>query len=217
MFPPGRAKARDKAIANRVIIPCHDNGDRSSCFLGSTGGRRTRYEDHIQLENEFVRERGQTFRFPFRISILNHNVFPLHVAKFAQTLPKRLKASRYVGGEVVLRNPIRGILEGCCASAATPPKASTVRAIAKSAHFRFWILDFRLSEPEFRKRFNKRVVHQIFQLMKNRQSKVCPGTTIRDLKWSIAGVAVHRSSNPRYRCIRPIRLLPNASFRLAGT
>ena len=52
-------------------------------------------DDHIDLEtHEFGRKVGKAIGISLRISILNDNVFPLHVAKLAQTLPERLKAGR---------------------------------------------------------------------------------------------------------------------------
>ena len=66
-----------------------------SCFLGDTGCRRTSRNDDVDLEvHEFSRKVGEALVFSLGPSILNDNVFPLDVAKFAQTLPECLDAGR---------------------------------------------------------------------------------------------------------------------------
>src|SRR5712692_2876112 len=46
------------------------------------------------------------------------------------------------------RNPIRGTFPGCCASALAPHTVSATTIANSPAHFRFGILDFRLSEEK---------------------------------------------------------------------
>ena len=58
----------------------------------------TTRDDDVYLEtHQFGRERGEAIEFPLCISILNDNVFPLHVPKLAQTLPECLDAGRDSG------------------------------------------------------------------------------------------------------------------------
>jgi len=60
-------------------------------------------------------------------------------------------------GEEVMRNPMRGILVGCCASTLTTHTVSATTIAKSASHFgyfdiaqyRFWIADFRLSETDF--------------------------------------------------------------------
>ena len=48
---------------------------------------RTTGDDDVYLEtHEFGRQRGESIELSLRISPLNDNVFPLHVAKLAQPL-----------------------------------------------------------------------------------------------------------------------------------
>src|SRR2546422_2250073 len=49
-------------------------------------------------------------------------------------------------GELVLRYPIRGTFFGCCACATAPHIASVTTRATIPTNFRFWILDFRLSD-----------------------------------------------------------------------
>src|SRR6266545_3488109 len=91
----------DEPVANGIIIEPHDNGNLNSCFLGGTGWCRTTRDDDIYVEpHEFGREFTQTSWLPLCISILNDNVFALHVTKLAQTLAECLPASRASGREV---------------------------------------------------------------------------------------------------------------------
>src|SRR6266849_4423130 len=53
-----------------------------------------------------------------------------------------------VGSALADTNPIRGTFPGCCASAFTPHTVSATTRATLPANFRFWILDFRLSEKE---------------------------------------------------------------------
>ena len=58
-------------------------------------------DDDIHVEtHELGREVGQAVEFSLRLSILNDNVFTLHLAKLAQTLPECLAAVRASGREV---------------------------------------------------------------------------------------------------------------------
>ena len=58
-------------------------------------GYRTSRDDDVYLEtHKLGRKRRDAIEFPFRISLLNDNVFPLDVSKLAQTLAKRLDAGR---------------------------------------------------------------------------------------------------------------------------
>src|SRR5262249_8913822 len=55
-------------------------------------------------------------------------------------------------GEAVPRNPILGTFAGWCACATAPPTTSTNAMTASPSDFRFWILDFRLSDRELEDR-----------------------------------------------------------------
>ena len=54
----------------------------------------------FRQDGDSGRERGEAIELPLCISILNDNVFPLHVTKLAQTLAKCLPAGRASGREV---------------------------------------------------------------------------------------------------------------------
>ena len=85
---------------------------------------RTTRDDNIYLEtHQLGRKLGQSIEFSLRISVLNDNVFPLHVAEFPQTLSECLGAGRLEEG--TRRYPIRGTFFGCCASAMTATASST--------------------------------------------------------------------------------------------
>jgi hypothetical protein len=90
----GPRQASDDPIPNRISFVRHDNGNRVRRFLGGTGYWRTGRNDNVYLEtHQLGRERGEAIEFSLCISILNDNVFPLHVAELPQTLPERLGAS----------------------------------------------------------------------------------------------------------------------------
>ena len=61
----------------------------------------------------------QPFEFSLRLSIFDGDVFSLHVAKFAQSLPNRLDRKDSASCVAHHRYPIRGTFFGCCASAVT--------------------------------------------------------------------------------------------------
>ena len=65
--------------------------------------------------HQIGRERGKSIEFPVCKSPLNNNVFPLDIAKFAQTLAQRLDAGDVSGREAAL-----DILSGEFSSAAAP-------------------------------------------------------------------------------------------------
>src|SRR5205809_5962746 len=88
--------------------------------------------------------------------------------------------------ELESRNPMRKIFPGCCASALAPHTVSATTIAKSPAHFRFWILDFRLSEEESKNRFQKVLFMQFLRSkIEKRQSKmsfydfVCPRQYVR--------------------------------------
>ena len=92
MFPPGRARLATNPEPTGSSSNPMTMGIVEVASLGN-GLRRTT-ETRFDLElHEFGRER-QAIWFSLGISILNDNVFPLHVAKLAQTLPECLDAGR---------------------------------------------------------------------------------------------------------------------------
>src|SRR5439155_9973320 len=71
------------------------------------------------------------------------------------------------------RKPMRKTFAGCCASARAPHTVSATTIAKSPAHFRFWILDFRLWEEESKNRFQKVLFMQFLQSkIENRQSKM---------------------------------------------
>ena len=63
------------------------------CFLGSTGRWRTARDDDVHLEtHQLGRKRGKAIWFSLCVSLLDDNIFSLHVAKLAQTLSECLDA-----------------------------------------------------------------------------------------------------------------------------
>src|ERR671910_2886453 len=53
-----------------------------------------------------------------------------------------------------MRNPMCGVLVGCCASATAPPNVKVATRATSLTNFRFWILDFRLTEEYFKNRYS---------------------------------------------------------------
>ena len=138
-------KAGDKPRANRIIILRHDNGDCDSCFLGGAGYCRTSRDDDVHLKaHQLGCERRQTIEFSLRRSILNDDVFPLHVAELAQTLPERSMRRCVSGRRGATRNPIREIFVGCCASTGTSKAARSMEHRARKMIF--LVIDVR---PDF--------------------------------------------------------------------
>src|SRR4029077_9330885 len=79
-------------------IKPHDNGNRVSSFLGSLRIRRAGRDNDVHVEtNQLGRKIGQSIEFSLCISVLNDNVFPLHVTEVAQTLAEGLGAGRDSG------------------------------------------------------------------------------------------------------------------------
>src|SRR5438093_7883193 len=82
-------------------IAHHNDGNR----LGRVLGRPDRhvpscYHDDINLEtHQLGRKLTLAIRFSLCVSILDDDVFPLHVPQLAQTLPERLVAGRVSGRE----------------------------------------------------------------------------------------------------------------------
>src|SRR5262249_7877942 len=83
---------------NRVTIKRHDNGNRSSCLLGGTIYIPTCDNDVYLETHKFGEKVRKPLCFSLGHSILNDNVFSLHVPKLAQTLPESLDAVRDNGG-----------------------------------------------------------------------------------------------------------------------
>jgi hypothetical protein len=74
-------------------------GNQRSCFLGSTGWRRTARDNDIYLEAHKLGRKGcEAIAVSIGESPLNGDVFPLHVVKLAKSLPERLNA-RGVSGK----------------------------------------------------------------------------------------------------------------------
>ena len=84
MFPPGRARLVDEPASDRIDILRHHNGDRSRSSLGGTGRARTSCDYDIYLEaHQFDGKRPDTIGVALTRSVVNNNVFPLHVPKLA--------------------------------------------------------------------------------------------------------------------------------------
>src|SRR5215467_4880194 len=91
-------QARNKPVSNRINVIRHDNGNRSSCLLGSTGYCRTTRDDDVYLETHKLGGKlTQPISFSLCISLLNDDIFPLRVPKFAQALAECLKLGNLRG------------------------------------------------------------------------------------------------------------------------
>ena len=103
--------------------------------LAARGSCRTADDDDVYFEtHEFGRKRGQAIEFSLCISILNDDIFPLDVAKLAQTLPECLDAAALAEA----RRPQLDILSVGLSSAAAPrPQTSKAQKsiAARSAQF----------------------------------------------------------------------------------
>src|SRR5215469_13944963 len=91
-------QARDKPVSNRINVIRHDNGNRSSCLLGSTGYCRATRDDDVYLETHKLGGKlTQPISFFLCISLLNDDVFPLRVPKFAAAPPESPKLGHLRG------------------------------------------------------------------------------------------------------------------------
>src|SRR5215468_8506834 len=118
-----------------------------------------------------------------------------------------------VSGRFAATNPIRGIFAGCCASALAPHAMSTTTIAKTLAHFRyfdiaqyrFWILDFRLSEKESGHRIQV-LLFMLFSLIENRQSK------IRNYLITLSAPANMLGEMVRPICFAAFKLITNSNF-----
>src|SRR5262249_48634810 len=90
---------------------------------------------------QLISEIGQRLELPFRISVLDNNVFTFHVAKLMQTLLQCLDAPCRVEAEALTRIPMRGIFDGCWAST-TQHVATSREQRARTVIFLFIFFPF---------------------------------------------------------------------------
>ncbi len=97
---PGYISARprqagDKPSANGIGgLPHHDR-NRLVAFFGSMSRMCAPRNKDVHLKRTSSAARpGSLSNFPFRRSVLNDDVFSVHIAEFAQTLKKRLGADQ---------------------------------------------------------------------------------------------------------------------------
>src|SRR5581483_3344271 len=94
-IPAWVGEAGDKPRADGVIIKRHDDGNRSSRFFGHPRIRRTGGNNDIHTKmNQRRGEPGEAIEFSVGVSILNEDVFPLHITKLAESLAKCVGAAR---------------------------------------------------------------------------------------------------------------------------
>ena len=119
-LPPGRARARDQAAADRVARQReHDRDDR--CRLLCREDRGSRRDDDIDLEpDELGRDLGEALAASLRPAILDRDGAALDPAEFAQPLHKSGEVhGLQAEGVPAPRNPMVGSFAGCCARAAS--------------------------------------------------------------------------------------------------
>src|SRR5262245_33250489 len=98
IFPPGRARLATNPLPTGSLSCAMTMGIVTVASLAARvdGGpfatMMSTFESH-----EFGRERGETVEFSLRVSILNDDISPLHVAKLAEALPECLDAVRDTG------------------------------------------------------------------------------------------------------------------------
>ena len=88
-------KTCDEPAADRIGILRHDNRNRRSCFLHTTGYRRTTRDDEVDFEtHELGGKLAAALDFSFCRAPFDDDVLTLNVSELAETLAECLGASR---------------------------------------------------------------------------------------------------------------------------
>ena len=107
MLPPGRARLRHMATAERVRVTYEYDRDRRGRSLSRLGVDGARCHDDIDLEpDKFLRKFAHPLWFALRPSVLDGDIPSLHIAQVAKPLAKASRASRNASG-LSHRKPIR--------------------------------------------------------------------------------------------------------------
>ena len=118
MFPPGRARLATNPLPTGSL----SNAMTIGIVVVASLAARVAVGPPVTMTSTLRRTNsaassGRRSSFPLCVSILNDNVFPLHIPELAQTLPECLDAGRGRPQEVAERYPMRRTFVGCCASA----------------------------------------------------------------------------------------------------
>ena len=103
-------KATHIAGLDRIDGTHHYNRNRFARFLSGPDHYIIRRYNHINfLLNKLAHKPRHPIQSTFRITVLNHDVFILHITEIAQPLPERVEQGRGASRRPVEdMNPIRG-------------------------------------------------------------------------------------------------------------
>ena len=176
MFPPGRARLAtnpfptgSKSNAMTIgIVTVASLAARVDC-----GPAETMMSTLRRTNSAASARRRSIFSSAYRSSTTVF--FPSTYPSSRRPWRNASRRAEITEGEEAVRNPIRGIFVGCCASTTAPHIANATPRATIPTNFRFWILrrgsghalDFQLSEQEFKNRFS------VVLCMCFRQSKTC--------------------------------------------
>ncbi len=155
MFPPGRADWRSSPLADRIGDGCHDNRNRAGQFLiAATAGLRTTPKmKSILRRTRSARRSGNRSRLAFSDSATRWTRFlSLDITEVAQPLPQCFDVRR--GIEETRRTEHQPVkFRRLLRLDHSPTHWNATARATIPTNFRFWILDFRLSEQKKAKRF----------------------------------------------------------------
>jgi hypothetical protein len=113
------------------------------------------------------------------------------------------------------RNPIRGTFPGCWACATVPHIANAITRAMIPTNFRFWILDFRLSEQEFGSR-SEAFSLMCFSSIQNPKSQIPNYLITRSARANTFGGIVKPICLAALRLIKNSYLLGRSTGRSVG-
>ena len=92
------SQAGDDSKLDKVASGSDNDWDGASRLLSGESSLITpSYNDIDFVVNQFGSEQGKPIKLAFRISIFNDNIFPLHIAEFAQSCPEGAAPHAYLG------------------------------------------------------------------------------------------------------------------------
>ena len=122
MLPPGRARLRHMAAAERVRVTHEYDRNRRGRSLSRRGVDGARCHDDIDLEpDKFLRKFAHPLRFALRPSVLDGDSPSLHIAQLAKSLAESFKGIR----KYVRTVPQKTDAVELARSAARAPQAAT--------------------------------------------------------------------------------------------
>ena len=124
MFPPGRARLATNPFPTGSVSCPMTMGIVEVASLAARVASGPTVTMISTLRRTSSAASSGADQLSLGISVLDDNVFPLHVPKLAEPLPECLNAVPLVEWNIA-RNPIRGTFFGCCASAMTATASST--------------------------------------------------------------------------------------------